>query len=400
VTARDLAQFAVTALARHRLRTGLSLLGVAIGVAAIVALTALGEGARRYVIGQFTSLGSNLVIVLPGRNETTGMNPVMGGVPNDLTLEDASALQRAMPELRVLAPISLGNETVAHRERRRQVIVIGSNREFLAVRELRVRSGRFLQSSEIESAGQVVVLGAKVADELFVDESPIGRVVRIGDWRMRVIGVLQRTGTQVGLNLDDVVVVPVATGMRMFNRSSLFRILLKLRAHADTATSCARVREILTERHGEEDITCLTQESVVSSLSAILTVLTAALGGIAAISLAVAGIGIMNVMLVSVSERTREVGLLKAVGASSGQILLVFLAEAVLLAALGGLLGLGLGWLGIRILVLFYPAFPAAAPLWAVSAALATSVVVGAVFGVLPARRATRLDPVAALGGR
>jgi putative ABC transport system permease protein len=400
VTTGDLAQFALTALARHRLRTGLSLLGVAIGVAAIVSLTALGEGARRYVTSQFTSLGSNLVIVLPGRNETTGAMPVMGGVPNDLTLEDARALQRAMPQVRVLAPISLGNETVAHRERRRQVIVIGSTREFLAVRELDVRSGRFLQSSEIERAGQVVVLGAKVAKELFLDESPIGRVVRLGDWRMRVIGVIQRTGTQVGLNLDDVVVVPVATGMRMFNRTSLFRILLKMRAHADTAGSCARVRAILTERHGEEDITCITQESVVSSLSAILNVLTAALGGIGAISLAVAGIGIMNVMLVSVSERTREVGLLKAVGAGSGQIMAVFLAEAVLLAALGGLLGLGLGWLGIRILVLIYPAFPAATPLWAVGAALATSVVVGAVFGVLPARRATRLDPVAALAGR
>jgi putative ABC transport system permease protein len=400
VTGGDLAQFALTALARHRLRSALSLLGVAIGVAAIVALTALGEGARRYVTAQFTSLGSNLVIVLPGRNETTGAIPVMGGVPNDLTLEDARALQRAMPEVRVLAPISLGNETVAHRERRRQVIVIGSTREFLAVRELDVRSGRFLQSSEIERAGQVVVLGAKVAQELFLDESPIGRVVRIGDWRMRVIGVIQRTGTQVGLNLDDVVVVPVATGMRIFNRSSLFRILLKMRAHADMATGCARVREILTERHGEEDITCITQESVVASLSAILTVLTAALGGIAAISLAVAGIGIMNVMLVSVSERTRAVGLLKAVGAGSGQILAVFLAEAVLLAALGGLLGLGLGWLGIRALVLLYPVFPAATPLWAISAALATSIVVGAVFGVLPARRATRLDPVAALAGR
>ncbi len=396
----DLSHFALTALLRHRLRTALSLLGVAIGVAAVVILTALGEGARVYVTGQFTSLGSNLLIVLPGKNETTGMFPGVGGVPNDLTLEDALALERGVTQAVVTAPVSMGNETVAHRERRRQVMVLGSTHEFLKVRELDLAQGRFLPPGEMDRGGQVVVLGAKVADELFPDRAALGGVVRIGDWRMRVIGVLAHTGQQVGLNMDDIVIVPVATGMRIFNRSSLFRVLLKMRAHEDLDTACTKVLAIIRERHDEEDITCITQESIVASLSSIMNVLTAALGGIAAISLSVAGIGIMNLMLVSVSERTQEIGLLKAVGAGRRQILAVFLAEAVLLSLAGGLVGLALAGVGIQGVVAAYPAFPAAAPPWATAAALATAVGVGTLFGVLPARRATRLDPVAALAGR
>ena len=396
----DLIAFAWTALSRHRLRTALSLLGVAIGVAAVVMLTALGEGARRYVSGQFASIGSNLLIVVPGKTETTGGFPGMGGVPNDLTLDDARAIERRLTNLQVLTPISMGSETVSYRERRRRVPVVGTTREFLEARGLSVGTGRFLPPGDMDRGGQVAVIGAKLERELFPGESALGKVVRIADWRMRVIGVLESRGTQMGLDLDDAAIVPVATGMSMLNRQSLFRILLKTNSYEEMDSTCARVVEIVTERHDEEDVTCISQQSVVSSLSSILTTLTLAIAGIAAISLAVAGIGIMNVMLVSVSERTEEVGLLKAVGARRRQILAVFLAEAVLIATLGGLVGLLLGWLGIQLLVAFYPAFPAAMPAWAAAAALTTAIVAGTLFGVLPARRATRLDPVAALAGR
>jgi len=396
----DLVQFAVTALVRHRLRSAMSLLGVAIGVTAVVLLTALGEGARRYVIEQFSSLGTNLVIVIPGKNETTGAFPGVIGVPNDLTLRDAEALRREIPQIRILAPMSMGNDTIAYHERRRQVAIIGSTHDFLAVRELKMARGQFLPPGDLERGDSVAVLGMTVARELFPDGSAVGKVVRVGEWRMRVIGVVEPTGTSVGLDMDEVVVVPVATGLRMFNSSSLFRILLKLYSHEDTPLVCPQVVAVLEERHDEEDVTCLTQKSVVSSLSSILTRLTAALGGIAAVSLAVAGIGIMNLMLVSVSERTAEVGLLKAVGAQNRQILAVFLAEAILLSSLGGLVGLSFGWLLVRLLGWMYPAFPAASPLWAIGSAFVLSVAVGAIFGVLPARRATRLDPVTALTGR
>jgi len=400
LTPGDLGSIALTALSRHGLRTSMSLVGVAIGVAAVVALTSLGEGARRYVIGQFSTLGSNFLVVLPGKTETTGALPGFGGVPNDLTLDDAKALRRGVPKVSLVAPVSMGNETVAHRERRRQVMVLGSTPEFLEIRELDVAVGRTLPGGELDRGTQVVVLGATVADELFGAEPAVGRAVRVGDWRMRVIGVLERRGEQVGFDMDDLVIVPVATAMRIFNRTSLFRVVLGVGAHHDVDAACSRAVAILTERHGEEDVTCITQESVVASLSSILNALTMALTGIAAVSLSVAGIGIMNLMLVSVSERTREVGLLKAIGAGNRQILAIFLVEAILIAAMGGLLGLALGWSGIRILALVYPAFPAATPLWAVAAALATSVGMGALFGVLPARRAARLEPVAALAAR
>jgi putative ABC transport system permease protein len=280
------------------------------------------------------------------------------------------------------------------------VPVLGTTHEFLEARDLRMGQGSFLPPGEMDRGGQVAVLGAKLARELFPSENAVGGVVRIGDWRMRVIGVFETRGTQLGLDLDEVAVVPAATGMRMFDRTSLFRLLIETETHEGMQDTCRRVVALLAERHDEEDVTCITQESVVSSLSSILTVLTLAIGGIAAVSLSVAGIGIMNVMLVSVSERTQEVGLLKAVGASRRQILSVFLTEAVLLAVLGAALGLALGWLGLRALVLFYPDFPARPPTWAVAAALATAIAAGALFGVLPARRAARLDPVAALARR
>jgi putative ABC transport system permease protein len=400
LTAGDLVGFAFTALSRHRRRSILSVLGMTVGVASVVVLTALGEGARLYVMNQFSSLGSSLLIVIPGKNETTGTVPSITGVPNDLTLDDARALKRGVRKASFVAPIAVGNETVSHLERRRQVMVLGATHEFLETRELRVAAGHFLPQEEMDRGAPVVVLGAKVAEELFPNESPLGRVVRIGDWRTRAIGVLERKGHQIGLNIDDIVIVPVASAMRMFDRSSLFRILLKLGAHADLEEAKRITLEIITERHGEEDVTCITQESVVESLSKILNTLTLAVAGIGAISLAVAGLGVMNLMLVSVSERTREVGLLKAVGAARRQILALFLTEAVLLAATGAAVGLALGFALVRIFVAIYPSFPASPPLWAIAAVFLVALFVGAVFGVLPARRATDLDPVAALAGR
>jgi putative ABC transport system permease protein len=378
----------------------MSLLGVSIGVAAVVALTALGEGARVYVVGQFESIGTNLLIVLPGKTETTGAMPGFGGVPNDLTIGDAEAVVRGIPEIKKGAPVAMGTETVAHGERRRQVALAGTTHEMLDLRRLSLAQGRFLPPLEWDRGSPVAVLGTKLARELFPGENPLGGVVRIGEWRMRVIGILAPRGEQLGLDMDDVVLVPVATAMKMLNRSSLFRIILQVRSPAELDLAKAKVTSLLADRHGEEDITCITQDAVLTAFDSILGALTMALGGIAAISLAVAGVGIMNVMLVSVSERTREVGLLKALGAGRRQILALFLTEAVLISTAGGLLGLALGWAAVGALVAMFPALPATPPPWAVVAALLLSSGVGAAFGVLPARRATRLDPVAALAGR
>lgn len=396
----DLLAFAAGAFRGHKLRTSLSLLGVAIGVAAVILLTSLGEGARRYVTGEFALLGSNLVIVLPGKAETTGVVPV-GGVPHDLTLEDVEALRRRVSLLVSVAPLAVGGLTARFGERSRELTVAGVTSDWKDVRRLALREGVFIPAGDPDRAPRVCVVGAKVASELFPGRSPVGERLRLGDEKFRVTGVLVPRGVSVGLDLDEVVLVPIGHHLRMFDRRSVFRVLCEARTPEDLEAAKAGILAVLKDRHdGEEDVTVLTQDAVMKTFGKVLGILTAALAGIAAVSLTVAGVGIMNVMLVSVSERTREVGLLKALGASGGQVQRLFLVEAALLSSAGGVLGLlagGLGTLAIRSL---YPDFPVAPPGWAVAAALAVSVSVGLVFGVLPARRAARLDPVVALARR
>ncbi len=399
MTLADLLAYAGGAVRGHRVRTGLTLLGVAIGVAAVIILTALGEGAQRYVTAQFESLGSTLLGIVPGKTETTGAVAFMSTSTKALTLGDAEAVGRIAQVTRV-APLAMGSETVSAGDRRRQVAVIGTTSEFADVHRLRLGSGRFLPPGDARRGVAVAVLGATVARELFGAGEPLGKVVRIGDMRARVVGVLAPQGTQLGLNLDEAALIPVARAMRLFNRRSLFRILADVQAHADLAVVRAHVLAVMVERHGEEDVTIISQDAVRSSFGGILQALTLAVAAIAAVSLGVAGIGIMNVMLVSVAERTAEVGLLRAVGAGRGQIAGVFVAEAVLLSLAGGVLGLVVGVAGVSVLVGLYPALPARPPLWAVASALAVALLVGMVFGLVPARRAARLDPVAALGRR
>ena len=401
MTGADTARFAFDALRGHRLRTALTLLGMGIGVGAVILLTTLGEGARQYVAGEFLALGSNLVIVLPGKTETTGSAPFVGGTPRDLTLADAEAVVRRIPRVRRLAPLAVGQARVGYREKRRDVTVLGSTPELLPVRRLTVAAGRFLPDVDMRRGAPVAVIGRKVQQELFGAENPLGRPIRIGDFRFRVVGVMSSKGQSLGMDMDDVVIVPVASAMRLFNQTSLFRLLIEVGAYAEIDAARREVLRVLTERHdNEEDVTVLTQDSVLAAFTNILGVLTLALAGIAAVSLSVAGIGIMNVMLVSVSERTPEVGLLKALGARPGQILRAFLAESAMLATAGGVLGLLIGYGGAWYLAHRFPALGAAPPPWAVAAALAVALGAGVVFGVLPARRAARLDPVAALARR
>jgi putative ABC transport system permease protein len=400
VRAADVLRSAAGAIAGERRRTALSLLGVAVGVAAVVLPTSLGEGARRYVSQQFRSLGTDVIAVLPGKVETTGGLPGFGGVPNDLTLDDAQALRRHLREAWRIAPVCIGNDTISHGERSRQVAVFGTTHEMLAMRELELRAGTFLPDEPWERGSPVVVVGSALSRELFPGESPVGKTVRVGSWRMRVIGELGLQGVHFGIDMDQTVFVPVATAMKMFDRTSLFRLPVQVRPGTDVGATERRIVELLTQRHGEEDFTVTTPDAVMSSLGSILDALTLALVGIAAISLCVAGIGILNVMLVSVAERQSEIGLMKAVGATPRQVLALFLTEAVALSGAGGLLGLAAGLALVRAARALFPVFPAATPPWAAAAALAVSLVVGVTFGFLPARRAVRLDPVHALRKR
>jgi putative ABC transport system permease protein len=397
----DLLRFAGAALRGHRLRSALSLLGVAIGVASVILLTSLGEGARLYVSGEFLALGSNLLIIYPGKNETTGGMPIPLPAPRDLSLEDAEALRRRLRGARHVAPLALGQATAKAGDLSRTVSVGGTTAGFMPLRKIHLRMGRYLPVGDDERGERVCVVGAKLQDELFLGRNPLGENLRLGEERFKVIGVMSPRGVSLGTDLDEVVHVPVAQALRMFDQRGLSQIMVELASHDEIEAGKKRALALLRERHdGFEDVTVVTQDAVLTSFNRILALLTAALAGIAAISLSVAGIGIMNVMIVSVSERTREIGLLKAVGVTSPQVLAAFLVEAALLSSAGGFLGVAVGIGGTRLVQALYPSFPMEPPSWAVPAAAVVSLSVGVIFGALPARRAARLDPVAALAGR
>lgn len=397
----DVLSFAGQSLRRAPLRSSMMLLAMAIGVAAVIVLTALGEGARRYVTDEFASLGTNLIIVIPGRTATGGVNPALmsGDTPRDLTLGDFEAVRRIASVLDA-APLVVGQGVVSSGSRERDTTVMGTTASWEAVRHWPIERGEFLPVADAQRAGSVCVIGATIASELYPGVSPIGQWLRIGDRRFRIIGVLQSVGRSVGFDSAEVVLVPVASALAMFNRSSLFRIMVQARDRDDMQATRSSVIETIRRRHqNEEDVTVVTQDAMMATFNGIFSALTAALAGIASISLLVAGVLVMNVMLVAVSQRTAEVGLLKALGARPRQITQLFLAEAVLLSLLGAALGVIAGQLLVRLMRVLMP-INASAPLWAVLASVGIALLSGLLFGLLPARRAARLKPVAALAGR
>lgn len=395
----DTLRFARDAATGYPVRTALSVLAMAIGVAAVVLLTALGDGARRYVVGQFSSLGTNLVIVLPGRSGTGGFNPAnaITSTPRDLTIDDAASLRR-LPNARRVAPLAVGTSEMAFGGRLREVMVAGSTADFIPIRNFELAQGKALPDEDWNRGSPVAIIGAKLREELFGATPALGQLIRVGDRRLRVIGVLRPTGQGLGMNTDELVIVPVALAQSMFNSNTLFRIMIEANSRdAILATKDAALQTLKQRHRGEEDVTVITQDAVLATFDKLLGALTLAVAGIAAISLTVAGILVMNVMLVAVTQRTGEIGLLKALGASGRTIRLAFLAEAAMLSAVGALLGYLLGQLGAFALRQVFPVFPAYPPDWAVIAGLGTALTTGLLFGVMPARRAAQLDPVRAL---
>jgi len=398
----DTLQFAFGSLRGSPARTLLMILAMSIGVAAVVILTALGEGARRYVINQFSSLGTNLVIVLPGRTETAGIGPGMliGQVPREITLEDAQALLRSTAIKRI-AVLTIGSASLSLDALNREVVVLGSTHDLLDVRHMSMGVGSFLPSGDIHDTASVCVLGKKIKQELFGNMQAVGAWVRLGDRRFRVIGVMASQGESMGFNTDEIVTIPVASAHQLFNTSGLFRILIEARGRDYVEQAKHDAETILFQRHnGEKDVTVITQDAVLGTFDRILTALTMAVGGIASISLAVAGVLIMNVMLIAVAQRVKEIGLLKALGAPPKQIRTIFFAEAALLSSIGSVAGLVLGYAGSMLIGYLYPTLPVSPPWWAVIAACGTALVTGILFSVWPARRAAKLDAVTALAGR
>ena len=402
MTLPDLSRFAWRSLWCYRTRTLLMVLAMSIGVAAVVVLTSLGEGARRYVRNQFTSLGTNLLVILPGRSETVGgsMGALAGRTPRDMTLDDALALLRIRGVDRV-TPVNLVSGEISWNGRRRDVPVVGSTHDIAHVWNLEMANGVFLPAQDPRRPVQVCVIGGKIRQELFGTHPALGEWVRVADRRFRVIGVLQPKGEFLGLDLDETALIPVTSAQIAFNLPSLLRIIIEAHDRDDVHRIRDQVRRVMRERHGgEEDITVITEDAVATAFDKVLLALTLAVGAIASISLAVAGILIMNVMLIAVSQRTSEIGLLKALGAAPRQIRLLFFAEAAVLSGTGGIAGVILGHAGSFVVRTIYPTLPAFPPMWATAAALAIALIMGIVFTILPAQRAARLDPAMALARR
>ena len=392
----DLLAFAWQVLGGYRTRTALILLAMGIGVAAVVAVSAIGEGARLYVVNQFGSLGTNLIIVLPGRSETAGAMPgvLMGKTPRDLSIDDALALKRS-PSILRLAPLIVGAGDVRVGSRIRETPVLGTTAEFIRVRQMAMAQGLFLPEGDPRHGQPVCVIGAKVASELFGARQALGEWLRIGDRRFRIVGVLAKQGQSLGFNTDEIVVVPLPAAQ------ALFRVMVEAKSREQIPDAKADIEEILRQRHeGERDVTAITQDAVLATFDRILRALTLAVGGIAAISLAVAGILVMNVMLIAVTQRRKEIGLLKAIGATGAQIRAAFFTEAVMLALGGAACGLVVGKLGQLAIGQAFPDIPFTAPWWAVIAAPLTAIVTSVLFTVVPAKRAAMLDPVMALSKR
>ncbi len=388
---------ALSAISAHRLRSFLTLLGIAVGVAAVILLTSIGEGIHRFVLAEFTQFGTNVIGITPGKVKTAGPAPT--GIPTSvrpLTLGDARALEH-LPGVEAMTPVVWGNSEVGGNGRLRRTTVYGVNDQMLKVFSLKVGSGHFLPEEPSDNARAFVVLGAKLENELFGAANPLGARVRIGSLQFRVIGVLEAKGQVLGIDLDDTAYIPAARALELYNRDGLMEIDVSYADSVPAAWVAQAVQGLLRARHGREDFTVTTQADMLRTLSNILDILTMAVGALGGISLAVGGVGIVTIMTIAVTERTGEIGLLVALGAKRKTILGIFLGEAVALSAVGGVLGLILGIGLAQLIHLLVPALPVHTPINFVLLAEAVAVVIGLAAGVLPARRAARLDAVEAL---
>ncbi len=393
---KELIKLSLGAVFSYRLRSFLTALGITVGITAVVLLTSLGEGVHRFVLAEFTQFGTNLIGIAPGKTTTAGISGAIISNVRPMTLSDAEALKR-IPAVIASVPVVQGNAPVEFVGRSRRTYIFGVGPEAPGVWRFKVAKGRFLPDDDPRSPRALVVLGSKVQNELFGNRNPLGKRVRIGGERYRVVGVMESKGQMLGFDLDDAVYIPATRALSMFNRESLMEIDLLYAAGASAEEVSRRARSLLIARHGSEDFTITTQEQMLEVLGSVLNILTLAVGAVGGISLLVGGVGILTIMIIAVNERTGEIGLLRAIGAGRPQILALFIGEAIMLASVGGLAGLVIGTGGAWLLGVAVPALPTHTPWSYVVLAELLAAVIGLTAGVLPAVRASNLDPIEAL---
>ncbi|MEM6597094.1 MAG: ABC transporter permease [Cyanobacteria bacterium P01_C01_bin.69] len=396
-------RMATKTLSANKLRSGLTMLGIIIGNASVIAMIGIGEGAQKYVNGQLQSLGPNVLFIVPGNREARQLGDL--DVPRNLVLADAEALATQVPSVSAVAAEKTTQGLVSYRSRNTNTSVVGTTEGFLTVRSFEIAQGRFLNDLDQRSNSSVAVIGDTLAEKLFENTNPLGKQVRIKGITFEVIGVLQKKGSNLGLDYDDSVMVPLTTlASRIVGRTSPYGIdvgFISISADSPEAMATAefQVTNLLRLRHGitdGDDFYISSQETLLDIADTVTGALTLMLAAIASISLFVGGIGIMNIMLVSVRERTQEIGLRKAIGATQSDILGQFLIESVILSAIGGLVGTAVGAGGIFLISAFSP-FEAGVAASAVILAVGVSGSIGLFFGVVPARQAAKLDPIVSL---
>lgn len=394
--ANDLRLLTSGALRSHRLRTALAALAIAVGIAAVILLTSIGQGVREYVLAEFSQFGTNLLIVSPGKVTTAGFSLGVYGTTRPLTVEDAEAVRR-VPFVLATNATTDGNAEVKASGRRRRMTIYGMTADWPAVAHMTVQRGSFLPRAEIDAPRPLAVLGSKASRELFGDESPLGKRITVGGSRFQVIGVMAPKGQMLGLDLDDTVYIPVRRALEIFNRDGLTGFHVTYAPEVPVERIVRDIRRTLAARHGRDDVTIITQQKMIEVLDSVLGVLTFAVGALGGISLVVGAVGILTIMTISVGERVAEIGLLVALGASRRQVQVIFLTEAAMLAAIGGGAGLVLGATIAQLIRFAVPALPVSTPWWFAVLAESVSIVIGLAAGVLPAARAARLEPVDAL---
>jgi putative ABC transport system permease protein len=392
----DTLRFASGSVRSHRLRSGLTMLGIAVGIGAVVLLTAVGEGVRQFVLAEFTQFGTNIVAITPGKTSTFGVSGATISSVRHLTVDDAEALHR-INEVEAVVPVIQGNARVEFGQRNRRTTIIGVGADMPQVWSMGVSVGQFLPDDAFASARAFAVLGSRMREELFGTSNPLGQRIRVGSDRFRVVGVMESKGQMLGFDLDDTVFIPIGKATEVFNREGLMEIDVTYHKDDSAEAVVAALRRLLLARHGQEDFTIKTQQQMLEVLDSILQLLTLGVAAIGAISLIVGAVGITTIMTIAVAERTSEVGLFRAIGAPRSEIRKLFLLESAILGGVGGIAGIVGAVALVQSVRFVLPDFPLNL-VWHYSAvAFAVATMIGIVSGLAPAAKAARMDPVEAL---
>ena len=389
-------KLALITLRANKVRSTLTMLGVIIGVTSVILLVSIGSGLKTYITGQLEGLGSNLLIVTPGEFDVGGEGGGQtgaGAAVSKLTIDQQKDLER-IPSVKIVMPYTENNTTVSYKGKSKITQAAGVSYRYPEIRDQYPIMGSFFTASQEQAGKKVVLLGKTVAEKLFGESDPTGKKVTLSDNKFTVLGVLEEKGSLGGADMDDQVFIPATTALATFDMDNLIGFWIQAKDKNSIEQAKKEVERTLLKTLKDDDFSVIDTKSLLSVVSQVLGVLTVALAGIAAISLFVGGIGIMNIMLVSVTERTREIGLRKAIGATPQIILFQFLIESTVLSVSGGVIGIILGVGGSLLINQF---FPAMATIWSILLAFFVSVIIGMVFGVLPAARAAKLNPIQAL---